>query len=81
MKLIATFVLVFCALSALESRLVAQEELNEKRFRELMESIVPAENLSPIDWQPDLLEAQKMALEQKKPMFIWSMDGHPLGCT
>lgn len=81
MKLITTFVLVFCALSALESRLVAQEELNEERFKELMESIVPAENLSPIEWQPDLLEAQKMALEQKKPMFIWSMDGHPLGCT
>ena len=72
---------MFCALSALESRLVAQEELNEERFKELMESIVPAENLSPIEWQPDLLEAQKMALEQKKPMFIWSMDGHPLGCT
>ena len=81
MKLIATFVLVFCTLSALESRLVAQEELNEERFKALMESIVPAENLSPIEWQPDLLEAQKMALEQKKPMFIWSMDGHPLGCT
>ena len=81
MKLITTFVLVFCTLSALESRLAAQEELNEERFKELMESIVPAENLSPIEWQPDLLEAQKMALEQKKPMFIWSMDGHPLGCT
>jgi len=81
MKLVATFVLAVCTLIVVENRVVAQEELGEKRFKELMESIVPAENLSPIDWQPDLLEAQKMALEQKKPMFIWSMDGHPLGCT
>ena len=81
MKLVATFVLAVCTLIVVEKRVVAQEELSKKRFKELRESIVPAENLSPIDWQPDLLEAQKMALEQKKPMFIWSMDGHPLGCT
>ena len=81
MKLVTTFVLAICTLIVVENRLTAQEKLGEQRFKELMESIVPAENVSPIDWQPDLLEAQKMALEQKKPMFIWSMDGHPLGCT
>lgn len=34
-----------------------------------------------IPWQVDLLEAQRMAVEQSKPIFIWAMDGHPLGCT
>jgi hypothetical protein len=28
-----------------------------------------------------LLEAQRIAAEAKKPIFIWAMDGHPLGCT
>ena len=80
MKLVTTFA-AFCILFVFGNGVVAQEELGEERFKELMESIVPAESHSPIDWQPDLLVAQKMALEQKKPMFIWSMDGHPLGCT
>jgi hypothetical protein len=28
-----------------------------------------------------LLKAQQIAVEQSKPLFIWAMDGHPLGCT
>jgi len=58
-----------------------QAQLNEERFVELLELVVPAEKTKLIDWQPDLLTAQKIALQQRKPMFIWSMDGHPLGCT
>ena len=57
------------------------EKLNEDRFLELMQTIVPVEKSTSIDWQVDLLAAQKVALEQSKPIFIWSMDGHPLGCT
>lgn len=34
-----------------------------------------------IPWEMDLLKAQRMAVEQSKPIFIWSMDGHPLACT
>ena len=33
-----------------------------------------------IPWKTDLLEARAAAAEQKKPIFIWSMDGNPLGC-
>jgi hypothetical protein len=58
-----------------------QINLDQERFEELMSSVVPAEDSKLIDWIPDLLEAQKLALKQKKPMFIWSMDGNPLGCT
>ncbi len=58
-----------------------QGYLAEARFLELMASIVPAESSKLVDWHPDLLVAQKIALERKKPIFIWSMDGHPLGCT
>ena len=34
-----------------------------------------------VPWQTDLLKAQHLAVEQGKPIFIWAMDGHPLGCT
>jgi hypothetical protein len=34
-----------------------------------------------IPWQTDLLAGQRLALQQEKPLFIWAMDGHPLGCT
>ena len=34
-----------------------------------------------IPWKISLLDAQRAAIEQHKPIFIWAMDGHPLGCT
>jgi len=34
-----------------------------------------------IAWQTDLIDAQKLAVEKQQPLFIWAMDGHPLGCT
>jgi hypothetical protein len=34
-----------------------------------------------IPWKISLIEAQNLAAEQRKPIFIWAMDGHPLGCT
>lgn len=42
---------------------------------------VPDAPWRSIPWEMDLLKAQRMAAEQSKPIFIWSMDGHPLGCT
>lgn len=40
-----------------------------------------AEPWRTIPWQIDLLAAQNAAAESNKPLFIWAMDGHPLGCT
>jgi hypothetical protein len=34
-----------------------------------------------IPWELDLVKAQGIAVEKSKPIFIWSMDGHPLACT
>jgi len=28
-----------------------------------------------------VLDAQAAATREGKPIFIWAMDGHPLGCT
>lgn len=34
-----------------------------------------------IPWKTSLLDAQAVAAQERKPIFIWAMDGHPLGCV
>ena len=34
-----------------------------------------------IPWQTDLRDARRLATEQRKPIFLWAMNGNPLGCT
>lgn len=41
----------------------------------------PDEPWRTIPWKISLIEAQNLAAESRKPIFIWAMDGHPLGCT
>ena len=59
------------------------EDLTEAKFQELHKSLRPPADTPwlSIPWKVDLLEAQDMAARANKPIFIWAMDGHPLGCT
>jgi hypothetical protein len=41
----------------------------------------PDEAWRTIPWQTSLIGAQAVAAREQKPLFIWAMDGHPLGCT
>lgn len=34
-----------------------------------------------IPWRTDLWEARREADRQDKLIYLWEMDGHPLGCT
>lgn len=34
-----------------------------------------------IDWKTDLWEARREAARTNKPIYLWEMDGHPLGCV
>jgi len=42
---------------------------------------IPQEAWRRIPWQSELLAAQRDAARRKMPIFIWAMDGNPLGCT
>jgi hypothetical protein len=66
----------------LAAMLPAQEGLSEADCRKLHESLKPpvAELWRDIPWKVSLVEAQNLASREKKPLFIWSMDGNPLGC-
>ena len=34
-----------------------------------------------IPWQTDLTQARTDAQRENKPIFMWIMNGHPMGCT
>lgn len=57
--------------------------LSQAEFESLHQSLQPTgeEVWRTIPWETSVLEAQRLAAEEGKPLFIWAMDGHPLGCT
>lgn len=60
-----------------------QEPIPDAVFADLHARIVPKadEKWQSIPWKTDLLEARDLAAKEGKPVFLWSMNGHPLGCT
>ncbi len=58
-------------------------EISEQQFKSLRVELTPDKNAvwKSIPWKLSVLEAQKLAIQHKKPIFIWAMDGHPLACV
>ena len=53
-------------------------------FRDTLAFLAPnAEEMkwASIPWQTDLWEARKLAAAENKPIFLWAMNGNPLGCV
>jgi hypothetical protein len=62
----------------------AAEPIGEERFIALKNAIKAApdeDRWARIPWKASLWEARKAAAAQGKPIFLWEMDGNPLGCT
>lgn len=79
-----TFVLLALALFSRPAWAEADPpRLDEATYKRLHAQLRPGkEDLwRTIPWNLSLLEAQRTAARDKKPIFIWAMDGHPLGCT
>jgi len=59
------------------------EALTSAEFGDLHATLTScsAEKWQSIPWKVDLLEARSLARREGKPLFLWSMNGHPLGCT
>ncbi len=61
-----------------------QIRLKSEDFAKLHALIKPRadeENWLQIPWSANLWEARKKAAAEGKPILLWEMDGHPLGCT
>ena len=63
--------------------LAAASAVTEADFESLHRELQPSgkEAWRTIPWETSLLRAQERAAAEQKPLFIWAMDGHPLGCT
>jgi hypothetical protein len=62
----------------------ASEPIKPEQFEKLHALIKPQadeEKFMQIPWLTNLWEARKQAAAQGKPLLLWEMDGHPLGCV
>ena len=71
----------------------APPPLTEETFAELVETCKPRahsrdkparqseERWTEVDWLGELWEGRQKAAREGKPIFIWAMNGHPLGCV
>lgn len=50
------------------------------KLRELIRPVEGEDPFETIPWETDLWTARKKAAESGKPILLWEMDGHPLGC-
>ncbi len=76
--------IALCAALALMSVTVSAQELTDATLKQRLDSIVPKPEETrwqQIFWRPSFVEAVVEAQKSDKPLLIWAMNGHPLGCT
>jgi hypothetical protein len=62
----------------------AAEPIRPDQFGKVQALIKPDQGedaWTKIPWLTDLWQARKIAAAQGKPILVWEMDGHPLGCV
>jgi hypothetical protein len=73
-----------CRLSGIPVPGFAETALAPEAFRALHAAVAPrgqGERWTAIPWQTDLKAVRRQAAREGKPLLMWVMDGHPLGCT
>lgn len=60
------------------------EPIAPDQFRAIQSIVKPQageEKWGEIPWLSSLWDARKQAAAEGKPILLWEMDGHPLGCV
>ena len=60
------------------------KSIGPAQFQALHAKVAPrgtGELWATIPWQTDLRTARQKSAREGKPILMWVMDGHPLGCT
>jgi hypothetical protein len=73
-----------CGLEDATITSVGPEGLTIERYPALRADIGPQESDAAwqrIDWMPSYREGLEAAAQEQKPILLWVMNGHPLGCT
>jgi hypothetical protein len=82
--MLKTFVLALFASFVVLAPLARAAEVTPERFKEVHALIKPAaaeEKWAEIPWLASLWDARQKAAAEGKPILLWEMDGHPLGCV
>jgi hypothetical protein len=81
-RLLLPALLVAVAAIGPASRLTAAPP-SDAELAALLKTIRPAageDEFATIPWQTSLWAAREKAAKEGKPILLWEMDGHPLGC-
>lgn len=57
--------------------------LSPKQYQQTIDEVRPGvfeDAYALIPWQTSLWDARELAAKEGKPILLWEMDGHPLGC-
>lgn len=72
------------ALLALLAAPAFTQELNSDTYAHWRDYLVPPaeeEAWLEIGWRTTFWDGLRAAQEERKPLLLWAMNGHPLGCT
>jgi hypothetical protein len=85
MRYVNSFTLMGAVVAAVAAVPVrAAPPIEPARFEQLHALIKPSaveEKWAQIPWLASLWEARQRAAREGKPILLWEMDGHPLGCV
>ena len=80
---VVTAVAVVGGRSCQSQPMPAAEQLTAAEFDKLLVAVRPAateDDFAKIPWLTSIWDARAKAAKEGKPILLWEMDGHPLGC-
>jgi hypothetical protein len=76
-----TFIITLLALAPSAIAVPAVDIVHFDRLHALMQPTAEELKWRKIPWRTSLWQARIDAAAAGKPIYLWEMDGHPLGCT
>lgn len=78
-----SLLMAFALLAAAGGAEADETELFRQKFEQAHRryAAISDEAWRTVPWKIELLAAQREAAQRQMPIFIWAMDGNPLGCT
>jgi hypothetical protein len=77
------FLILLVAVARFPSHATAEDSMTPAEFTAVRKAVLPKEgedNFETIPWLTSIWEARIKAAKEGKPILLWEMDGHPLGC-
>lgn len=63
---------------------IKSKSINDQQFDQLTKFIQPSaseDKWRETPWIPSIRDGRKMSVAMNKPIFLWAMNGDPLGCV